>query len=173
MQLLHCLESTAFGGENVLVDGWKVAGEVRRRLPDGFNLLVRHSVRFAYRDDTAELCADAPIIELDGSGAVRSVRFNPRSMQHPTMAAAELATWYDAYLLFAALLADPAFQIRVRLEPGGLFIVDNRRVLHGRTAFATTSGSRHLQGCYADIDGLRSTIAVLTRGVSSDEHGHR
>jgi len=64
---------------------------------------------------------------------------------------------------YAALVADPAYQIRVRLEPGGLFIVDNRRVLHGRTAFATTSGSRHLQGCYADIDGLRSTIAVLSR----------
>ena len=35
--------------------------------------------------------------------------------------------------------------------------------LHGRTAFAATSGSRHLQGCYADIDGLRSSIAVLSR----------
>ena len=35
----------------------------------------------------------------------------------------------------------------------------------GRTAFAATSGSRWLQGCYADIDGLRSTIAVLSREV--------
>jgi len=36
-------------------------------------------------------------------------------------------------------------------------------VLHGRTAFEPTSGTRHLQGCYADIDGLRSAIAVLAR----------
>ena len=86
-------------------------------------------------------------------------------MQHPSMPADELAIWYDAYLLLARLLAEPRFQIRLRLDPGDLFIVDNRRVLHGRTAFAATSGSRWLQGCYADIDGLRSTIAVLSREV--------
>ncbi|WP_422326832.1 TauD/TfdA family dioxygenase, partial [Trebonia sp.] len=32
-------------------------------------------------------------------------------------------------------------------------IFDNTRVLHARTAFAAT-GERHLQGCYADLDGL-------------------
>jgi len=34
---------------------------------------------------------------------------------------------------------------------------------HARTAFAVTGG-RHLQGCYADLDGLASTLAVLARG---------
>ncbi|MGZ4673385.1 MAG: TauD/TfdA family dioxygenase [Ilumatobacteraceae bacterium] len=163
MQLLHCLESTASGGENMLVDGWRVAEEVRSQQPAGFDLLVRRSVTFAYRDSDAELSHHAPLIELDSDGMVRGVRFNPRSMQQPSMPAAELRAWYDAYLLFARLLADPRFQIRLRLEPGDLFIVDNRRVLHGRTAFAATSGSRHFQGCYADIDGLRSSIAVLSR----------
>ena len=42
----------------------------------------------------------------------------------------------------------------------GAMIVDNRRVLHGRKAF-TSAGGRHLQGCYADRDGLLSTLAVL------------
>jgi hypothetical protein len=31
-----------------------------------------------------------------------------------------------------------------------------------RTAFSVT-GHRHLQGCYADLDGLASTLAVLRR----------
>jgi alpha-ketoglutarate-dependent taurine dioxygenase len=35
-------------------------------------------------------------------------------------------------------------------------------VLHARTAFPAT-GERHLQGCYADLDGLFSTLAVLRR----------
>jgi Gamma-butyrobetaine hydroxylase-like, N-terminal len=30
------------------------------------------------------------------------------------------------------------------------------------TAFSATGG-RHLQGCYADLDGLASTLAVLRR----------
>jgi len=45
-----------------------------------------------------------------------------------------------------------------------LFIVDNQRVLHGRTGYAASGGERHLQGCYADRDGLRSKLAVLSRG---------
>ncbi len=35
--------------------------------------------------------------------------------------------------------------------------------MHARTAFSVTGG-RHLQGCYADLDGLASTLAVLARG---------
>jgi gamma-butyrobetaine dioxygenase len=163
MQLLHCLESTAEGGENFLIDGWRVANEVRQLDPAGFDLLVHRAVTFLYRDGATELSAHVPLIELDSDGMVRSVRFNPRSMQQPSMPSAELAAWYDAYLPFARLLADLQFQIRFRLDPGDLFIVDNRRVLHGRTAYEATSGSRHLQGCYADIDGLHSTISVLQR----------
>ena len=163
MQLLHCLESTASGGENFLVDGWRIAEEVRNEQPAGFDCLCQRGVEFRYRDQAADLMTTAPIIEVDGLGTIR-VRFNPRSMQQPSMPADELGLWYDAYLLFARLVAEPLFQIRFQLlHPGDLFVVDNRRVLDGRTAFESTSGTRHLQGCYADIDGLRSTIAVLSR----------
>jgi gamma-butyrobetaine dioxygenase len=41
-----------------------------------------------------------------------------------------------------------------------LFIVDNTRVLHARKAFSGV-GKRWLQGCYADRDGLLSTLAVI------------
>jgi alpha-ketoglutarate-dependent taurine dioxygenase len=46
--------------------------------------------------------------------------------------------------------------------PGDCLIFDNTRVLHARTAFSV-AGGRHLQGCYADLDGLASTLAVLRR----------
>jgi hypothetical protein len=38
----------------------------------------------------------------------------------------------------------------------------NTRILHARTAF-TGAGDRHLQGCYADLDGVASSLAVLRR----------
>ena len=60
------------------------------------------------------------------------------------------------------MLFDPARQLNVRLGPGDCLIFDNTRVLHVRTAFAR-GGARHLQGCYADLDGLLSTLAVLGR----------
>ena len=49
----------------------------------------------------------------------------------------------------------------VAFAAGDLLCFDNERVLHGRTAFH--GGERLLQGCYADRDGLRSTLALLRR----------
>ncbi len=171
LQLLHCLSSTAQGGENFVVDGWRIADELRTTMLGGFEQLARRAVTFSYDDSATSLSATAPLIELDGRARVIGVRFNPRSMEPPVARVGDradeqsLAAWYDAYLRFARLAADERLQLRFKLRPGDLFIVDNRRVLHGRTAFTVGEehGERHLQGCYADIDGLRSTLAVLRR----------
>jgi alpha-ketoglutarate-dependent taurine dioxygenase len=60
------------------------------------------------------------------------------------------------------VIGRPELQLNFKLEPGDCMIFDNTRVLHARTAFAS-SGARHLQGCDADLDGLASTLAVLRR----------
>ena len=59
---------------------------------------------------------------------------------------------------------DPAMAVGFKLAPGEGFIVDNTRVLHGRYAYSG-AGTRWLQGCYADKDGLLSTLAVLEARV--------
>jgi gamma-butyrobetaine dioxygenase len=51
--------------------------------------------------------------------------------------------------------------VAFKLEPGESFIVDNTRVLNARKVYSG-AGSRWLQGCYADKDGLLSTLAVLS-----------
>jgi gamma-butyrobetaine dioxygenase len=60
------------------------------------------------------------------------------------------------------LLNNTDYQVCFKMNPGDLFIVDNQRVLHGRTGFPS-AGARHLQGCYADRDGLYSRLNVLKR----------
>jgi gamma-butyrobetaine dioxygenase len=64
-------------------------------------------------------------------------------------------------------LRGPGLAVRTRLAPGDCLVIDNTRILHARTAFtaAPGGGGRHLQGCYADLDGLASTLAVLRRGA--------
>ena len=77
---------------------------------------------------------------------------------------AEVTAFYAAYRRWAELLARPEWQLTVRLAPGDCLVFDNTRVLHARTAFSMSPRpGRHLQGCYADLDGLPSTLAVLTR----------
>ena len=58
--------------------------------------------------------------------------------------------------------SDPAMEVTFKLSPGECFIVNNTRVLHARKGYSG-EGSRWLQGCYADMDGLRSTHAALAQ----------
>ena len=51
--------------------------------------------------------------------------------------------------------------IQFRLPPGGLLIVDNYRVLHGRTSFKTSEGNRFLQGLYIDHDSMESKYKIM------------
>ena len=160
LQLLHCLSSSTQGGDNTLVDGFRVA----RDLPnEDFALLAHHAITFRYVDDETELVNEAPLLELDAAGEVREVRFNTRSAQPLALPQHLVEDYYRAYREFARMLDAPHYRIQFRLEPGDLFIVDNLRVLHGRTGFDDAEGERHLQGAYADRDGLRSTLAVLSR----------
>ena len=43
-------------------------------------------------------------------------------------------------------------QFSFHLAAGDLVAFNNRRILHGRTSFDQTRVSRHLEGCYVDID---------------------
>ncbi|HEY4412983.1 MAG TPA: TauD/TfdA family dioxygenase [Gaiellaceae bacterium] len=160
LQLLHCLASSAEGGENTLVDAFRVAEDLPR---EDFELLARTPIRFRYADAETELESETPVISVDARGDVHAVHYNTRSAQAFRMSAAEIGGFYPAYQRFGRMLEDPAYRIQFKLDPGGLFIVDNLRVMHGRTGYSATGGERHLQGCYADRDGLRSRLAVLSR----------
>jgi gamma-butyrobetaine dioxygenase len=158
LQLLHCLASSAGGGENTLVDAFRVARDLD---PDFFAVLAHYPLRFRYRDDETHLEAERAVLSVDERGELAAVHFNTRSAAPSPSLPRE---WYDAYRTFGRMLGAAKYQIRFKLEPGDLFIVDNERVLHGRTGY-TEAGQRHLQGCYADRDGLRSKLAVLRRGL--------
>jgi gamma-butyrobetaine hydroxylase len=162
LQLLACLENTVQGGESVIVDGFKVAERLKREHPRHFNLLSGIPARFEFAGSPgARLRAKRSIIELGPDGELLAIRFNNRSLAAVTDASFEdMADFYAAYRRFAELIEDDAMAVTFKLAPGELFIVDNTRVLHARRAFSG-SGSRWLQGCYADRDGLLSTLASI------------
>lgn len=164
LQILLCLENSAAGGDSVVVDGFAVARRLQETSPGAFDLLSRYCARFAYVGaDGVELRARKPMVELAPDGELLAVRFNNRSTA-PIVDVPfdEMPAYYAAYRAFAMLVDDPAMAVRFKLEPGEAFVVDNTRVLHARTGYAG-AGNRWLQGCYADKDGLLSTLAVLQR----------
>jgi gamma-butyrobetaine dioxygenase len=166
LQLLHCLTSSVAGGVNTLVDGFRVTDELRQFNPSSFDVLTRTPLRFRYVDHRADLETWAPVIECDARGGVSTIRFNTRSALPSPTPAEEVSAWYRAYATFAHLIRESRFPVEVSLQPGDLMLLDNRRVLHGRSGYDPRAGARHLQGCYADVDSLRSSIAVLKRTLS-------
>ncbi|MER7843471.1 TauD/TfdA family dioxygenase [Kitasatospora sp. NPDC096077] len=166
LQLLHCLENSATGGDSGLVDGFKAAAVLRDEAPEAFATLTRTPVPFVFRDRRTELRADRPLIEVDPLGRIREVRFNNRSIGTLRAGADELTAFYAAYRRFAAITLRPELQLTFRLGPGDCLIFDNTRLMHARTAFQQ-DGHRHLQGCYADLDSLAGTLAVLHRRTAA------
>ena len=77
----------------------------------------------------------------------------------------QLLAFYAAYRRFAQLLRETRFQVRLKLGDGDLVVFDNRRTLHGRTAFSSERHPRHLQGCYLTRDSVLSRAGLLRRGV--------
>jgi gamma-butyrobetaine dioxygenase len=178
VQLLHCLVNAADGGESGLLDGYTAAGTLRAEYPEAFDCLTTTPVTFQYADAGAELSATRPIIGLTATGLICEIRYNSRSLQPPVpwagassaAAAAQLTEFYRAYRSFAMILLRPELTLRFSLEPGDCLVFDNTRVMHSRTGF-TGAGQRHLQGCYADLDSVESTVAVLARGATTPSDG--
>ena len=163
VQLLHCLVNETSGGQSTLVDGFAAARVLESRDPGAFALLSRTPVRFRYQDDSTELVASAVPIELDATGGLVAIHFSPRLDFVPLQPPGELDAYYRARRAFDHLLRSPEFEIRFLLAAGELLMMDNRRLLHGRTGFDPAEGVRHLQGCYIDIDGPRSLYRVVRR----------
>jgi [2-(trimethylamino)ethyl]phosphonate dioxygenase len=162
LQILSCLENSVDGGESTVVDGFAVATRLRDEMPEGFGLLTKYCANFEYRGSTGvRLKAKKPIIELGQDGELLAIRFNNRSAAAFTDVSFEdMEGYYAAYRRFAEIVEDPDMEVTFKLEPGEAFIVDNTRVLHARKFFQG-SGKRWLQGCYADIDGLYSTLSAI------------
>lgn len=162
LQILHALRADpSGGGATAFVDGFAHAAALRGTAPDHFHILAGETVGFAYADAKGRRWqASSPVIEVAPDGSLRGVRINHRSLVAPLLPARRMEAWYAAYLdLYRRVHGPEAAWERV-LAPGDLVIFDNRRILHGRRAFSN-GGARWLQGCYADRDGLDSTLAGL------------
>lgn len=159
LQLLHCLEQADEGGVTTLVDGFAAAEDLRETNPAAFETLAKHDVQFRYAADNAVLESATRTLCLDAQGDLTKIRVNNRSLAPPRLPFSEMEQWYEALIALRQLLENPRRHLQFRMQPGDLVLLDNERVLHGRAGEAV--GKRHLLGCYADRDGLLSTLQVL------------
>jgi len=165
--LLFCVANEAKGGDSIVVDGFRVAEALREEDPEAFAVLASRPIDFRFHDEACDIRAQAPTIELDPNGRVGAVRFNNWLRAAPAAPAADVEPIYRALVSFWRRLRDRRFHVRLRLSPGELLVIDNRRVLHGRDPFDPTTGRRHFQGCHVDRDWVLSRLRLLERAAPS------
>ena len=163
LQLLHCIKNSVTGGESILVDGFRVAEEIRTQEPETFELLTSVPWDFGNRSTITDYRWKTPMIHLDNDGEIEEVRVG-NFLRVPLQVDFDLIEpMYKAYQLFETLNQDDRFKLHFRLEPGECLIFDNRRVLHARDSFDSSTGERHLYGCYIERDELWSSIRMIER----------
>jgi len=164
-QFLHCLINKAEGGNSSAVDAFAVADYLRKNEKEIFESLVSVPLKFKDNDYTQESIRifHAPAITLTKDDDYNDIRFSVATMDtldcHPDI----MDKVYKAHHRLGNLLHDDKFQIKFRLNPGDIFSFNNRRVLHGRTAYDPDSGHRHLQGYYIDRDEIIGRLNFLKK----------
>ncbi|PIL29865.1 hypothetical protein GSI_08072 [Ganoderma sinense ZZ0214-1] len=192
LQLFHLLEhSGGKGGATLLVDGFYVASILKELNPDAYDLLSTVPVPTHAAGEADALFTpstrNTPILKHE-AGELVQVRWNndDRSVLRD-LQTDQIEPWYDAIRTWYKLLSSPDSEYWVQLSPGtavGTYypvpsfrtsqpshadvtslVVDNHRVLHGRSAF---DGKRRMCGAYIGMDEYRSKLAVLTEKFGPD-----
>ena len=133
-------------------DMWWRMVEVLRTVPVPFRLASEHDESYAVN----------PMVELDGDGDVRLLRFNTQQMKTIPLTEPRLAEYYAAYHELSTRVNDSGSQVSLRLEGGHILLIAAHRVLHGRTALGSV-GRRHLQDAYFEHDNVRNHLNLLHR----------
>lgn len=166
LQLLHCLENSAEGGESILIDGFEAARRLADEDPRAHELLSSVAVPWRFHDSGTDIRNRFPVIGVDGDGRHVEIRFHTALMAPMDIDPELVVPFYEALATFGRILRDPNLEYHFRMGPGDCQIFDNQRVLHARGAFDPSTGRRHLQGCYLDKDDAMGRLRSLERAAA-------
>ena len=163
IQLLHCIENEVSGGYSTLVDGYTVSEKLKKEDPKAYKILTEVKVRFKFTDKNVMLEDWSELIHLDDEKNFKQVRFSPRLDYVPMLDKDKLDQYYKARKKLSDMYNSEKNRIEFKLAPKDLMMMDNYRVLHGRTKFDPEEGERFLQGCYIDFDSTEGRLRHLKR----------
>ena len=163
IQILHCIKNKVNGGQSTLVDGYTVTKKLKKDFPNYYKILTEVKVRFQFVDQTIVLEDWAEMIKLNNQGKFKQVRFSPRLDFVPLMEKDKLELFYAARKKISELYNSNKYRIEFKLSSGDLLMMDNYRLLHGRTSYDANEGERFLQGCYIDYDSTEGKLKHLKR----------
>ncbi|CCA73344.1 related to trimethyllysine hydroxylase [Serendipita indica DSM 11827] len=167
LQMFHLLmHEQGTGGQTLLVDGFYAASILKELHPDSYELLsnVLIPTHSAGDEDTlyrARPLSGNPILRHDplNKNTLIQVRYaNDHRSAMRNVEPGMMMDWYNALRHWNSCLTSSDSEYWVQLSPGTVVVVDNHRVLHGRSAF---TGKRRMCGAYVGLDDWRARLDAL------------
>lgn len=174
-------------GASIFVDGFHAARFVREQDAEGYEALQHVPINYHYMKDGNRFYQSRPMIEHYDSNEsntlmsnyeslIKNVLYSPPFQSEFTTGiyekSAETKTspgklterflfrdFTRALGIFDGYINKPENQFQVKLPANTCVIFNNRRILHARNAFKSTS--RWLRGCYLDRDSFKSKLKYL------------
>lgn len=170
-QLLHCLKNSCDGGESLFSDSFAAARRVFQKDKSVVRLLQEFPLNYEYVHEDQIYHHSWPLIETTKPGSSNSMHFRHINYSPPFQGAlrprGNVDKWSntferfrEALAAFAKELEDEQSIFELKLNPGECVIFENRRVVHARRGFNTSTGERWLAGAYVDEDALLSQFRV-------------
>jgi len=131
LQIFHCLHADPNGGDTLLVDGFQVAHKLQQEDPAALQLLSTRPVPFQHRDKDNHMVAYHTIIGCGPDGTVTRFSLNTLDRGSLHLSPDEVPQFYRAWKSLCDEVRRPSNEAWIKLEPGNLIVLNNRRVLHG------------------------------------------
>ena len=136
VQMLHCVVPSDQGGHTLLCDAKEIFSKLKAENPTLLDVLLNKKLTSVYEDEYRLFERSNPIF-IESPFEVRFAEHMRAAISDPEV--------YTAMMEFKKYL----IPVHHKLKAGDLLIWDNKRFLHGRTAF---TGNRHLRGGYMYMD---------------------
>ena len=170
IDVFHCLVNTDEGGLSTYVDGFAIAASIAEEAPDAYAALTTLSVSHIRRHPgEIDFRHRGPLISLDEFGQPRGIRYFDRALAPLDVEPDQVDRLYDAIREFNRRMVSDEFIARIRVSPGDGVLIDNHRVMHGRTAFDPAAG-RHIRLCHVPRDEFHARWRELARRLNPADH---
>jgi len=154
LQVFNCTKQGYEGGASRFADGFAVAERLKEQAPWAFEFLSKASFDYQCFDNNCHLYASGPIFLLNKAGQVIQMRHNDTDQVPLTgFSNEDIELFYNSQKELTKVIEDPDIVFEKVLQPGETFILNNHRVMHGRSAF---KGERRMIGCYIGSDDFES-----------------
>ncbi|XP_077988170.1 trimethyllysine dioxygenase, mitochondrial-like [Glandiceps talaboti] len=165
----HCFGHDGDGGNSLIVDGFNVAEKLQQSHPEYYQVLSEVSLRHdkILKDRKIHTTGTGPILQhCPVTNQLMYIRYGPFYRSLIDTNGVDLDLFYNALSKFSKELASPDNVLWTKLHPGTVCIMDNWRLLHGRSSF---TGRRSLWGCFLQRDELNSKYRTMLDHTSDHQ----